>query len=190
MKKNYNIYTLIAKSTDHLFRDDGGYSRKVNKPYVKALIHVYWRMLSLYHLLDRHNCPRIAQVVDNFGDLLLNVETYYDNQMYPDMRRTLLEIEEYIFNDKLKKCVTDAYHYEVAQGSNIPFDLDTAKILFSTLYPTSAFLDDYEGDDLYTVYNKEYSSLDSDQQRALSDDDVCKAINAAFYTTFDLEEDK
>lgn len=185
MKKNYNIYALIAKSTDHLFRDDGGYSRKVNKPYVQALISVYWRMLDLYHLLSRHNCPRIAQAVDNFGDLLLNVETFYDNQMYPDMRRTLLKIEEYIFKDKLKERVVDAYHYEVVQGSDIPFDLDTAKSLFSMYQPTPGATDS-----IYTEFEKEYSGLDSDQQRALSDDDVCKAIRAAFYIQYDLKEDK
>lgn len=189
MKKNYNIYALVIKSTDHLFRDDGGYSRKVNKPYVQALISVYWRMLDLYHLLTRHGCPRIAQAIENFGSLLLNVETFYDNQMYPDMRRTLLKIEEYIFKDKLQECVEDAYHYEVVQGGNLPFDLDTAKYLFSTLHPTSALLDNPEGDELYTIYEKEYSELDSTQQRALSDDDVCKAINAAFYIQYDFKED-
>lgn len=187
MLRNYNVYTLLCKVTNHLFKDDGSYDREVNKPYLDALAHIQWRMQYLSNLLETHKCPRIAQVISDFEDLLLEVEDYYNDQCYVYMRKTLLEIEKQIFRDTLSEEIERVSRIEVVQGNDMSFDSNMLKLLFSVFQPTPAH---EELHDIYTEFKKEYSDLNSEQKKALSEDEVYKVIKAAMYTTFDLKEDE
>lgn len=189
MKKNYNIYRLLIIVTNHLFMDDGSYDREVNMPYIKALAHVQWRMSYLSNLLDRCNCPRIAQVISDFEDLLLEAENYYTAQMYPDMRKMLLKIEKQVLNDIIAKDIKSAYRIEVVQGSDVPFNSDILNSLFSVFQPVPG--NNEIVDYIYSEFENEYKDLlNSDKQVVLREEDVYKVIKAAMHTTFDLEEDK
>lgn len=186
MLKKYNLYELILKATNHLFMDNGSYNRKVNMPYVNVFRHSHWRFLALYHILDRHRYPRIAQIFSNFEDLLLDVETYYDNQMYPDMRKTLLEIEKYIFSDSLSEDIKEAGRIEEARGNRIQFDIDELISSVSIIVqPVES-----EDEDIYSVFNQKYKNLNSDDEKALSYDELLYAVKSAFYTEYDLKDDE
>lgn len=189
MTKNYNIYRLLLIVTNHLFMDDGSYDREVNMPYIKALAHVQWRMSYLSNLLDKCNCPRIAQVISDFEDLLLEAESYYTTQIYPDMRKRLLEIEKQVLRDTMSEDIKSAYRIEVVQGSDVPLNSDTLKSLFSVFQVIPMRNEDVNY--IYTEFEEEYKDLlDSDNKVVLREEDVYKIIKAAMHTTFDLEEDK
>ena len=186
MIKRYNLSELILKATNHLFMDNGSYNRKVNTPYVNVFRHSYWRFLALYHILDSHGYPRIAQVFSNFEDLLLDVDTYYSNQMYPDMRKTLLKIEKYIFSDALSEDIKEASRIEEARGNKIQFDIDKLISYVSVIQPVQSYIP--EDDNIYSIFRK-YKDLNFDEKKTLNYDELLYAVKSAFYTTYDLNEE-
>ena len=106
--------------------------------------------------------------------------------MYPDMRKTLLKIEKYIFSDALSEDIKEAGRIEEARGNKIQFDIDKLISYVSVIQPVQSYIP--EDDDIYSIFRK-YKDLNFDEKKALNYDELLYAVKSAFYTTYDLNEE-